>query len=103
AGSASHPGGRGHLQCPRPDRPRDDPDHAAVLRPLQYELGADADLAEHRPRDLPRRGDRPFLPDAETAPRGTDGIRLAALRVRLDYEAWEPFYVQILNDFGFSQ
>src|SRR5437660_468644 len=79
AGPPPRLGRRGHLQRPRFHRPRDDPDPAAVLRPLPSEPGAAAHLPEHRPRDLPRRGDGPLLPDAGNAPRGTDGRRLAAL------------------------
>src|SRR5207249_10041819 len=55
------------------------------------------------PRRLRRLGDAARVPQPGAAPRGTDGRRLASLRVRMDSAAWEPFYVQILDDFRFSQ
>src|SRR5436853_3468258 len=66
-----------------------------------YNLNASvADLPEHRTGDLPRRDGRPVLSDAGT-PLGDRRRRVARLRIRMEFESWEPFYLQILKDFGF--
>src|SRR5438477_497325 len=100
--AAPRPRGRGHLHRGRVHRPGDDqhPGRAAgVVQPQRRPL---ADLPEHRRGDLPRRDGRPVLSDAGT-PLGDRRRRVASLRIRMEFESWEPFYLEILKDFGFSR
>src|SRR5207245_792307 len=100
-GSTTRGRRRGDVRRAGPLGPRDDADPSDDPRGIQPRVVA-PDLSEHGPRPVPRRGHWPLVPDEGARP-SIPRRELGAPRGRMDFETWQPFYEQILNDFGFSR